>query len=446
MRKIIEIMAVASLAFSLAAFAGDKLSTQELLDNLKHADASKRANAAEELGARGEKLGLDALIQATADKEQKVQMAAVVALGKINDPRQVEALSTAIRNSHGKAQKEAMHLLTERYIPTADRGALKELWNSVEDLFTPPHPIVVEPWIQVDQQAIDALVFVLDDKNSENRIEAAADLGILKAEPAIPHLATYLHSPNEKMVRTCVRSIGYIGKKESGEYLIPTLQHSDEKIVADAANVLGLFHYRDALPELIRLLDYSRDYELKKASLQAISRIGDPSSEPIMKKYFGSDDKDFRQYAIEGFGRMKLHGYLDPLKREFQRENSRQIKLALSFSLFMLGDTAYIDTLVRSLDDSLYSQQVRFYLFELGGQAVPKIADYLKVQDASFRIKVIRILGDMHQTGAITYLEPYMKDKNVEVAQAATDAIRELKLIENLPESSNAGAGHGSAQ
>ena len=57
MRKIIGLMAVASLAFSLAAFAGDKLSTQELLDNLKNADASKRAKAADELGDRGEKLG-----------------------------------------------------------------------------------------------------------------------------------------------------------------------------------------------------------------------------------------------------------------------------------------------------------------------------------------------------------------------------------------------------
>ena len=91
-------------------------------------------------------------------------MAAVVALGKINDPRKVASLSTAVRNSRGKAQKEAMHLLTEHYIPTSDRGALKELWNSMESLFSPPQPIIVEPWIQVDQQAIDALVFVLDDK------------------------------------------------------------------------------------------------------------------------------------------------------------------------------------------------------------------------------------------------------------------------------------------
>ena len=118
--------------------------------------------------------------------------------------------------------------------------------------------------------------------------------------------------------------------------------------------VLGLFRYREALPELVRLLDYSRETNLKKISLQAISRIGDPSSEQIMKKYFASDDKDFRQYAIEGFGRMKLRGYMDPLEREFQRENSRQIKLAICFSFFALGDTAYIDTLVRSLDDNLY--------------------------------------------------------------------------------------------
>lgn len=434
MRKILGIMTVASIAFALAAFAGEKLSTQELLDNLKSSDATKREKAAKELGDRGEKLGLEALIQATGDKDEKVQMAAVVAIGRINDPSIVSALSTAVRNSRGKAQKQAMHLLTEHYIPSADHGSLQELWASIEKLFSPPHPVVVEPWIQVDREAIDALAFVLDDKNSENRVEAAANLGILRAEPAIPRLAYYLRSPNEKMVRTCVRSIGYIGKRESGADLIPALKHSDEKIVADVARVLGQFRYREALPELVRLLDYSRDKELKKASLQAISRIGDPSSEQIMKKYFASDDRDFRRYAIEGFGRMKLQGYLDPLKREFQRENSRQIKLALSFSLFELGDTAYIDTLVRSLEDSLYSEQVREYLFELGAQAVPKVADYLKVQDSSFRIKVIRLLGDMHQTGAITYLEPYMKDKNLEVAQAATDAIRELKKIENLPE------------
>ncbi len=434
MRKILGIMTVASIGFALAAFAGEKLSTQELLDNLKSSDATKREKAAKELGDRGEKLGLEALIQATGDKDEKVQMAAVVAIGRINDPRIVSALSTAVRNSRGKAQKQAMHLLTEHYIPSADRRSLQELWASIEKLFSPPHPVIVEPWIQVDREAIDALVFVLDDKNSENRIEAAASLGILRAEPAIARLAYYLRSPNEKMVRTCVRSIGYIGKRESGGDLIPALKHSDEKIVADVARVLGQFRYREALPELVRLLDYSRDKELKRASLQAISRIGDPSSEQIMKKYFASDDRDFRRYAIEGFGRMKLQGYLDPLKREFQRENSRQIKLALCFSLFKLGDTAYIDTLVRSLEDSLYSEQVREYLFELGAQAVPKVADYLKVQDSSFQIKVIRLLGDMHQTGAITYLEPYMKDKNLEVAQAATDAIRELKKIENLPE------------
>jgi HEAT repeat protein len=432
MRKIFGIMIVTSLAFSLPVFA-DKLSTQQLIEGLKDSDAGKRAKSAKELGNREEKLGIPALVEATGDKEQKVQMAAVVALGKINDPSKVGSLSTAVRNSRDEAQKEAMHLLTEHYIPASDRGALKELWASVENLFNPPHPVVVEPWIQVDRQAIDALIFVLDDQSSENRIDAAANLGILRAEPAIPRLAHYLRSPNVKMVRTCVRSIGYIGNPDAGSYLIPALGHSDETVAGDSARVLGQFDYREALPELERLLDYSRDKDLQKISLQAISRIGEPSSEHIMKKYFGSDDKDMRQYAIEGFGRMNLRGYIDPLEREFQREKSRQIKLALSFSLFSLGDYAYIDTLVHSLDDPVFKEQVREYLYELGDKAVPQVAGYLKVQDNSFKIRVIRVLGDMHQSDAIAYLEPLMKDKDMDVAQAATDAIRELKNIERMP-------------
>ena len=157
-----------------------------------------------------------------------------------------------------------------------------------------------------------------------------------------------------------------------------------------------------------------------------------------MKKYFASKDKDFRQYAIEGFGRMNLRGYIDPLEREFQREKSRQIRLAICFSLFALGDSAYIDTLAHSLDDDLFKHQVRGYFYELGDRAVPQLADYLKVQDSSFRIRVIRVLGDMHQTNAIAYLEPLMKDKDMDVAQAATEAIRELKNIERMPISDQA--------
>ena len=125
----------------------------------------------------------------------------------------------------------------------------------------------------------------------------------------------------------------------SGGYsLIPLLKHQNMKIVIDTASVLGQLHYRDGLPELEKMLEATGNNDLKQTTLQAISRIGDPSSENIMKKYFSSGDKTLRQYAVEGFGRMKLESYLDPLKREFQREDSRRIKLAICFSLFALGD------------------------------------------------------------------------------------------------------------
>jgi HEAT repeat protein len=414
--------------------AKDKLSTQQLLDDLKSPDAGKRAKAAEELGDRGEALGLTALIQATTDKDERVQMAAVTAIGKMNHPQKVSALSQAVRNTKGKAQKEAMHLLTEHYIPSRDQNAFQELWNSLGDLFNPPHPVVAEPWIKVDAEAIDALLSVLDDKNSENRVDAAATLGILRVERAIPQLSYYLQSPHKPMVRTCIRSLGYIGKSESGQALIPLLKHSDKDIVMDSARVLGQFRYRQALPELQQFMDYSRDQDLKRVALQAISRIGDRSSEPTIKKYLSSDDKELRQYAIEGLGRMKLPQYTEFLEREFQREDNRQIKLALCYSLFAIGDTAYIDTLIRSIDDRLYKNQVREYFMELGEPALPKMAEYLRVSDEGFKVQVIRIMGEMHQPKAIQYLEPYMKDKNLEIAQAATDAIRELRKVQGLSE------------
>jgi hypothetical protein len=80
----------------------------------------------------------------------------------------------------------------------------------------------------------------------------------------------------------------------------------------------------------------------------------------------------------------------------------------------------------------LHRDQVREYFIELGAVALPKMAEYLRVSDQSFRIRVIRMMGEMHQPDAIQYLEPYMNDKDLETAQAATDAIRELKKVQNF--------------
>lgn len=422
-----SILATLIALLCLPAFLLAKQSTEELISALKSDKASTREDAAKELGERREKLGLQALVEATGDKEEDVQMAAVEAIGKIPDPGQLSALCQAVRRSRAKAQKEALHQLTQHYIPNYDRDSLQEMWKSMADVFDPPHPAIAEPWIPVDNEATDAVLFVLDDKNSENRIEAAAVLGILRSEKAIPSLTYYLNSPNSKMVRTCVRALGYIGKEDTGADLVPMMKHADREVVIDSIRVIGQFRYKPALPELARFLEYNRDDRYKRITLQAISRMGDPSSEQIMKKYYASDDKELRQYAIEGFGRMKLRNYMDPLKRDIQTEKDRRLKLALAFSLFELGDTAYIETLVRALPDRVYRAQAREYIVELGQPAVPQVAAYLKTEDKTLRIQVIRVLADMHQTDAISYLEPWMKDKDLEIAQTATDAIRELK-------------------
>lgn len=425
--RMIKKYILATLIVLLALPVLANQSTEDLLNALKSDKASARKNAAEELGKRGEKLGLSALIEATGDKDDSVQTAAVEAIGKIGDPGQLSALCQAARRSRGEAQRSALHLLTQHYIPNYDRDSLQDMWRSMSDVFDPPHPAIAEPWLPIENETTESVLFVLDDKNSENRIEAAAVLGILRTDKAIPRLSYYLNSPNHKMVRTCVRALGYIGNPDTGSALIPMLNHSDKEVVVDSIRVLGQLRYKPALPELTRFLEYNRNDEYKEIALQAVSRIGDPSSEEIMRKYYSTDNSQVRQYAIEGFGRMKLRNYLDPLKRDIQTEKDRRLKLALAFSLFELGDQAYIETLVRALPDRVYRAQAREYIVELGEPAVPQVAGYLKSDEKSLRLQVMRVLADMHQPNAISYLEPWMKDKDIEIAQTATDAIRELK-------------------
>ena len=421
-----------SFALALPSFASDKLSTDELIQNLKDKDPKIREGAAKEVGARGEKLGLEALDEATLDKDPKVQLAVVEALGKIHHPQQVAYLSRAVRNTRGEAQKEAMELLTELYIPSHEHGKLKKLWLSVSSLFDPPDVTIVEPWMQVDPEAVDAVVFALDQKESENRIEAAATLGLLRARSAVPRLAYYLRSPNKRMVRTTVRSLGYIGDRTAGAHLVPMLKHSDDDVVIDTARVLGQLQYAEALPELQKLFEYSDDEDYRHASFAAISRIADPSFESWMVKMLDSEDKTLQISAIEGIGRMNLRHHVQRLQLHFQREKSRSVKMALGFSLFSLGEPAYIDTLVLNLKERDYEQKAESYLVELGDHAVAPVASYLKFADKDFKVQLIDLMGNMHQPSAIPYLEPYLKDKEVEVAQAATHAVGKLRRVQQV--------------
>ena len=287
-KKYILATLIVLLALPLLVLAND--STEDLLTAMKSDKAATRRKAATELGNRGEKLGLSALVETTGDKDEDVQVAAVEAIGKITDPGQVSALCQAVRRSRGEAQRSALHLLTQHYIPNYDRDSLQDMWRSMSDVFDPPHPAIAEPWLPIDSEATDSVLFVLDDKNSENRIEAAAVLGILRTDKAIPRLSYYLNSPNHIMVRTCVRALGYIGNPDTGSALIPMLNHSDREVVIDSIRVLGQFRYKPALPELTRFLEYNRDERYKEITLQAVSRIGDPSSEQIMSKYYSTND------------------------------------------------------------------------------------------------------------------------------------------------------------
>jgi HEAT repeat protein len=426
------IIVLLSLTITLPSFAAERLSTDELIQNLKNTDPKVREEAAKEVGIRGEKLALEGLDQATLDKDPEVQLAVVDALGKIHHPQQVSYLSRAVRNTRGKAQEKAISLLTEVYIPSHEHGKFKKLWTTIAKLFDPPDVTIVEPWQQVDQEAIDAITFVLDQKDSENRIEAAASLGLLRARASVPRLAFYLRSPNTRMVRTTVRSLGYIGDPAAGPYLIPMLKHSDDDVVTDTARVLGQLHYREALPELQKLFEYSDDDDYRRAAFAAISRIADPSFESWMVKYLDSDDKALQIAAIEGIGRMNLRQHVQRLQLHFQREKSRTVKMALSFSLYALGEPAYIDTLVLNLKERDFEQRAESYLVELGPRAVTGVAAYLKGADKDFKVLLIDLLGNMHQPSAIAYIEPYLKHDELDVARAATNAVGKLRRIQNV--------------
>ena len=57
-------------------------------------------------------------------------------------------------------------------------------------------------------------------------------------------------------------------------------------------------------------------------------------------------DPERKRLAIEGLGRISDASLLPAFKKDYQREKNEELRLAYSFALTLLGDRAFLDTIV----------------------------------------------------------------------------------------------------
>jgi len=414
----------ASLLLADPAWPARRASFEDLIANLKSPNAATRQEAAAALGTSRRREAVAPLAALVRDPEPKVRMEVVRALRELRDLNGVPAIVTSMGDGDAKIREEAIGTLVE-VLSESDRtgpvGRFLEMFSDQNDRAP------VAPYTQVDPSVYRALATALRDEESDIREEAALALGILDGKPAVKELVAALQDPVAGVRGKAATAIGQIGTTEDGRALIPLLSDESAGVRNRALQALGVLRVKEAGPALRELYEQNRRKDAGLRALSCLSRIGDPAQADLFRELLQDPDLERRRLAIEGLGRVSDPSMLAAFKKDYQRERNDELKLAYSFALTLLGDRAFLDSIVLSLPSKTLGSRCRNYILEMGRDVLPDLYPYLNDPVAEVRAQLCDILSLLGDPDAISRLTPLISDPSPKVADRANRAVERLR-------------------
>ncbi len=423
---------VLALALVLAVGpAAAQESFEDQVANLKSPTAKTRQAAAEALGESRRQEAVAPLSALVRDPEPSVRLEVVLALTKLRDLSAVPALVTSLQDGDPKVREQAISGLVEIYSERERSGAVARFLQIFSDEFKGP---VVPPFTTVDPAVFQGLTGTLRDEKKEIRAESAQAIGILGGKTVTAHLVAALQDPESSVRGAAVTAIAKVGSAEDGKALIPLLADESSEVRNRAIEAVGALQVADAGPALRELYDQNERRALGTRVLAAMARTGDPSQADLYRQLLMSSDLERRRLAVEGLARVSDPSLIDSFKKDFQREGNADVRLAYNFAITLLGDRAFLDSIVLALPDSGdRGKRARSYVEELGPKLVADLYPYLGDPDPNVRAALCDVLADLGDPAAIERLTPLLADGNSDVVDRANRAIQRLGRIDRDP-------------
>lgn len=436
---ILTVLLLFSLPF-LEAQKREKRDVEGLIYDLKHPEVDRRKDAAIALGGNRIRQAVPALIELTKDPDPMTRYEAASALVEINDSRGLKAFVRLTHDEKKVTQKKAIEGIINIYV--VEEGGLvkgiKDVAGFVNPLSDDYNPLMVEPYVPVSQDAIDALVDLLTFSDSGLRKDAAVALGILRARTAMPAIQETLEQESSDGVKVeLIRAVYKIGDPEAGSVLIPFIRDSDKKVHDEAIFALGRLKVVGAVPRMKELytagveerrkvfgiVPVSKSDDLQRKLLKALAYIGDPSCRDLFLGALDDERDEFRRYGAEGLGRIVDDSVILDVTKKYLREDSGSVRLAMGFALFKMGQEEHLIELINKVGDD----QVYFYLLELDPDEVKKLYPYLSSEKASTQTRLLDVIGMRGDISALSIVQPMIESKDEDVVSAANLAIRRLR-------------------
>ncbi|MGD0858729.1 MAG: HEAT repeat domain-containing protein [Terracidiphilus sp.] len=218
---------------------------------LKDADPEVRWHAAEALGRSKDPRAVDPLIAALKDTgDTPLRGIAAKALGETKDPRAVEPLIEALRSSESVVCWEAFRALGEIKDPRAVEpmlGILKDPYRYAAFSVT-----VLEGF---GTQAVEPVIAALKDPSSRVRQTAVLLLGKFEDPRSVEPLNAALQDPDRLVRIGATEALGKIKDPSAVVPLVAALKDKDLSVRFGAAKALGQIKDARAVDPLIAALN-----------------------------------------------------------------------------------------------------------------------------------------------------------------------------------------------
>ncbi|MGH9764630.1 MAG: HEAT repeat domain-containing protein [Blastocatellia bacterium] len=423
-------------------------SNETLLAYLKSPNYQTRKDAAHKLGERRvrDQQAVEALaVAASKDEDPAVRAEAMHSLGMIKSYSALNEMLGGLKDSDPDVQRAAIKSLVMLYTEhdidfiTNRRAG----WNLLNPFLDTSDHEIIEPYTIVEPAIISGLgESARADRDRDIRIAAIRALGVLRGRAALPQLADSLNADQEVRVDV-IRAFIKIGDPSAGQYLIPFFRDSDQKVRTQAMYAAGMLKCSAAVEPLLSVYGLGPGHKgpisvvaqtikgrfeylppRDEAALWALSLIGDPRAELVFNENMQSDDGDRRQYAYEGLARIGDHKYEDRISRLILTEKKGDVKLAMQWAMYKMGDRGELQGIVRRLDSG-QSEQARQYLLEVNSPS--DLYPYVESSNKAVKTAVLQILGRIGDRDTIDVLKPVVSASGRKSSDEATVAIKEIE-------------------
>ena len=371
--------------------------------------------------------------------DNEIRVEAVRQIVEIGTQHSLDPLVAATRDNDPEVQIRATDGLVNFYLPSyVKRGlssSLQRVGTSIKSHFTDTNDQVVDAYIKVRPDVIDALAkLVRGGSRKDVRANAARAVGILRGRAAVPELLDAMRSKDSQLIYESLNALQKIHDESAAARIGFLLRDPDQKVQITAIETVGLLRSHAAMPDLLDVLDRSRDKKVQRAALTSIAMLPEAKNRDLYARYLRDKDERLRAAAAEGFARLNNPADLSMLDKAWEDEKKIEARLSLAFALVMLGRTnltefSQLQFLVNNLNSASYKGEAFAFLVETARNPVVRTELYKPLLGGTKdeKMQLAAVMARSGDQSTIPQLQKLSNDSDADVAREGLRAMRDLQ-------------------